>query len=45
MLADNTSTGRRFLKESRALFVIAWPMFIAQLAQICLLYTSDAADD
>ena len=34
MLADNASTGRRFLKESRALFVIAWPMFIAQLAQM-----------
>jgi MATE family, multidrug efflux pump len=34
MLADNASTGSRLLKESRALFVIAWPMFIAQLAQM-----------
>ena len=34
MLAENASTGRRLIRESRALFVIAWPMFIAQLAQM-----------
>ena len=34
MLADKFGIGRRFAQESRALFVIAWPMFIAQLAQM-----------
>ena len=33
MLADNAGTGR-FRNEGRELFKIAWPMFIAQLAQM-----------
>ncbi len=33
MLADNADTGR-LSREGRALFTIAWPMFIAQLAQM-----------